>query len=241
MTGKPYDITYNGHSSLEYGLRLLDNQMVWKSPPRTRTLTQVPNLSIDRVYSEDRYENITESFPFVLQRIGSSLFVQRMAISDWLQPVDDYMRLDFSELPDYHMMAVPNSNGDLTREAAWRGKLTLDFSCQPWAYRNGGEVYTSAPLIVNPEAFESRPLIHLVGTGTCTVTINDIDYTVNDAAGDVYLDSDLQEAYDADKQRFKSVVLPDYDFPVLLPGDNKIAYSDGVTSLEVMPRWRRLL
>lgn len=239
--GRPYGIFYNGHSSTDFGLRLLDNQMVWKSPPRVRTLTQVPNLSGDRVYSEDRYENVVESFPFAIQQTVSSLFVQRTHVSDWLQPVSDYQRLEFSELEGYYLMAVPSSNGDMTREASWRGKLTLDFSCQPWAYRVGGDQYVTAPVLINREVFASRPLMHAAGSGSGTITVNGTDYTVNDLDGDVWVDSEVQEAYDADGKRHSSIVLPNYDFPVLTPGENTISFSGGITSLEVMPRWRRLI
>lgn len=241
MTGKPYVISYNGHSSDEFGLRLLDNQLVWHSPPRTRVMTQVPDLSGDRPYSEDRYENVTESFPFQLNQIHGPLLIQHMAVSDWLQPVDDYMPLRFSLMPGYFMLAIPSGNGDLTREASWRGKKSLDFNCQPWAYDEQGAHYTDALTLFNPYQYAANPMIHIQGTGSVTVTVNGNDYVISDLTGDAYIDSETQETYDKDKTRIPGVALPNYSYPVLTPGMNTLAVSDTATEMEVMPRWRRLI
>ena len=53
--------------------------------------------------------------------------------------------------------------------------------------------------------------------------------------GSITLDSDTENAYKGTTNLNSKVTIP--DFPELVPGDNEITWTGGITSAQITPRW----
>ena len=92
--------------------------------------------------------------------------------------------------------------------------------------------------IYNPEDWESRPYIKIVGNGDITLFINNDSFPIRGVDGYIEVDSEMQMAYKGtelqnDKTAFS---VP----PVLLPGANNISFTGEVKEIIIIPRWRCL-
>lgn len=109
-----------------------------------------------------------------------------------------------------------------------------------WA--DSGEVsveYGEDPnILVNPTPFEALPLIEVAGVGS--LTVGNITVTITgDSTQDIFIDSDIMEAYEDDNgaiiSRNDRISLSGMHFPTL-GTDTGITYT-GLTSVTVTPRW----
>lgn len=94
--------------------------------------------------------------------------------------------------------------------------------------------YKKIERINNPTSFDSLPLIKVIGSGSGSLTINGKEISFSQIDDYIMLDSDLKRAYKGDVS--KNNVMTG-DFPVLIPGDNLIQFSGGITSVIITPRW----
>lgn len=117
---------------------------------------------------------------------------------------------------------------------------TLDGINNIWA--DSGEVsveYGADPnILVNPTPFEALPIFEVVGTGSLTVGNTTINIT-GDSTQDIFIDSDIMEAYEDDNgaiiSRNDRINLSGTDFPKL--GEETRVESNGLTSVKITPRW----
>ncbi|MCI1283153.1 MAG: hypothetical protein LKG24_00960 [Lacticaseibacillus songhuajiangensis] len=235
-------IKIRGRTSLDFGLKLNFSGMVLPSTQRNRTATEVPGVSETRYYSDDKYNNTTLQLPFTLQSEHEPLPMVMSDVTQWLQTISYYEPLYMSAFPGYHLMVIPTNAASLSWGAWWTGTTSLEFTCKPFWYSDYGSQYTDATTLINREQTAAAPLIHLVGSGDASFTVNNVTYTVTALDGDAYVDCDAQETYDADgKSLGTALQFPAYAYPTLVPGENTVLAGGNVKTMEVMPRWRRLM
>jgi phage-related protein len=119
------------------------------------------------------------------------------------------------------------------------GSFDIVFNCRPERFLTNGEVvmsFNASGNITNATDMPSKPLIRVYGDGSITVNGTEIEiaphsYTYID------IDCDLQEAFFGSQNANGYISLD--EFPKLDSGANSIVL-DGVTRLEVTPRWWRL-
>ena len=92
--------------------------------------------------------------------------------------------------------------------------------------------------INNPSPFPSKPLIRIYGNGT--FAINDISVTVANTTTYTDVDCELMDCYTGGTNRNNDVVFSTYDFPELQTGNNDVTFENGITMVEIVPRWWRL-
>ncbi len=93
----------------------------------------------------------------------------------------------------------------------------------------------------NPGTIVSLPNIKVIGSGSGSLTVNGQSVSFSDIDGTVTLDSTVQETYqDTGTELISKNSTKTGDYPVLLPGDNAVSFSGGITSLEITPNWRWL-
>lgn len=102
---------------------------------------------------------------------------------------------------------------------------------------------TAAKAIVNPTPFRAYPLVEITGTGT--VKIGDTTLTISsNATPPIYLDCELMEAYTLVDGVVTSanaqITMSNHVFPSLPPGASVVQASNGITGLELTPRWWRV-
>ncbi len=78
-------------------------------------------------------------------------------------------------------------------------------------------------------------------SGASALTVNSSVISFSSIDESVILNSQLQETY---KDTGTALISKNFtktgDYPMLLPGDNAISFSGGITSLEITPNWRWL-
>jgi hypothetical protein len=100
------------------------------------------------------------------------------------------------------------------------------------------EIGEDPNILVNPTPFEALPIFEVVGTGSLTVGNTTVTIT-GDSTQDIFIDSDIMEAYEDDNgaiiSRNDRISLSGMHFPTL-GTETGIAYT-GLTSVTVTPRW----
>ena len=127
---------------------------------------------------------------------------------------------------------------DTERTSRRIGKLTAEFTCDPYSYLvSGQQSYSVDDVLYNPYMI-SHPIYRISGTGACTLTVNGntMQATVN---GNITIDTDRMISYNDQMVGQNTAVKGDYEDLYLQEGDNTISVSTGF-SLSIIPNWREL-
>ena len=96
--------------------------------------------------------------------------------------------------------------------------------------------------IRNPTKYSSLPLFHIVGNGDFTLTVNNIQYQFKDTDDELFIDSEKWIVYKSlTERRTSRAILPNHEYPVLVPGKNTISLQGNYSKFEYQPRWRRAI
>ncbi|MHA3066572.1 hypothetical protein [Lacticaseibacillus saniviri] len=239
-------IEFNGHRNTDFGLFLDYGSFEWQSAKHTRSSIAVPGLSGDRFYSDNKYDNVTETFPFLLETRDFSALEMQARINHWLAEPDNYSPLYFSSFPDYELQAILTSVSALKWANNHGGSISAEFSCKPFAYRIGSTELRqidelNGVVLRNNENLKSLPLIKIYGSGHMGLTVNDDVYEIDGADGVTYIDVENHITYSPTQGIVPGLArFPNHQYPTLPPGDNYIGI-DGADGLEVAPKWRKLI
>lgn len=236
-------LSFKGKSSLELGLVIVKKN-TFNGAARDVTYYGVPGRSGDLVIDNGRYKNLTVSYEMTLLNTTPFNFSElTQLIRDWLLSETGYFTLWDTYDSQYFRYASYSGEVDIEQIQKDEGRLILDFNCKPYRYAREGQqpiLLPSAGTIYNSEAYPSEPYIKVNGSGTITLTVNGTNYTLSDIDGYIELDSELMDAFKGSTLLNNSMT--GGTFPLLLPGQNTISWSGNgtVTTLEIIPRWRRL-
>ncbi|MFT8399190.1 hypothetical protein [Schleiferilactobacillus harbinensis] len=241
-------IAWQGESSQGLGLTMIYGDNQWGGANYSSTLTQIPGYSAASISPNGRYDNISQVFGFQKQTATPLLEVAQLSrdVSQWLFPTDptNYKKLIIDASPDYYYMAVPTTISEFAVQVRTAISFSVTFSLVPYAYETGSDKYQAVRdglVINNPRLYSALPLWHVKGTGNGSFVLNGVTYNFLGLNGDLYVDSDTEEVYDAANNYQPSMVQFDnYAFPVLTTGKNTFGTLTNIT-LEVMPRWRTLI
>ena len=115
--------------------------------------------------------------------------------------------------------------------------FALTFECSPQRFLVSGDtpVVISSNTTINNTNMPSSPLIRAYGTGTLTIG----DYTITINTVDTYVDIDCEtkQCFKGDVNCGGNVELTEY--PLLVSGENAVTL-DGLSRIEITPRWWRL-
>lgn len=225
--------TFNGHSTAEFGL-LVTGINIYGSPARKVEKYSVPGRNGDIIVELGGYDN------YIIQyEIGviDSFKLNAEAIRNWLLSSRGYSRLTDTYDADHYRMASCYADINFVTTALNReGRATIMFDCKPQRWRVSGETsvtITSSPYTLNnPTAMPSRPLLRLYGEGDCI--INGYQIVVPEADGYVDVDCESMQAYKGTVNLNDTIEVE--EFPILEAGNNTITF-DGITEIEITPRW----
>ena len=231
---------FNGTRSDRMEL-LIAEKSIYNAPQRDVELIHVPGRNGDVLIDHGGWNNVDVSY--TVQFVG--LPEKAPQLRQWLQATG-YGVLRDSYQPDYFRYGVFVSQMNPEEIARKVGRLQLIFSCKPflyWAYTDattqdkitlnassgsitsatGATVSGGSATIANPEAYASQPYIKITaGSGSVGLEV----------------DSELMSAYKGSTLSNDKVLFT--SFPVLEPGNNTIQVSQGITKVEIIPRWRRI-
>lgn len=105
-----------------------------------------------------------------------------------------------------------------------------------WADTGDVTVVVVSPFsIENPTLFDAKPLLRVYGSGT--VGIGEYTFTISEADEYTDIDCEMMDCFKGAVNKNPYVTFSNYEFPVLVPGVNKITMGAGITKIEITPRW----
>lgn len=119
--------------------------------------------------------------------------------------------------------------------------FTVEFDCQPhrYVYPEPEDVtLTAAGTITNEGTAESLPRIAITATGDYTITVN--GYEIDVTGGDVVIDSEVEDCFDADGLTLANSRVTMSDYPKLSSGKNNVSWTGSVSSVTIARRSRSL-
>lgn len=228
-----------------------DGAYIWGSgqysaPSRSVDIVDVPGRSGDIIIDNGKYNNTKAVFQVI---VTGDVKKNTDRLKYLLYSQKGYQRLYDSDIKGFYRMAafvngfeVSNNDGCV---------VFLEFECDPLKYDILGDVpiviENGGGVVQNPYFENSKPLLKVFasysGTGTSTAEntlyVNDKDiYIGKPFSGAYFLDARTQYAYSEDGSALisRNDVVKDVDFE-LLPGKNTITFGEGISKIEVIPRW----
>ena len=231
---------FNGQNTEKFGMHVAKrpNQ---NAPKRRQTKVQIPGRNGVLHLEDDGYENITVTYDAWF-RGDLTTPEQAHAVKGWLLGAAGYCRLEDKYDPGHFRLAAFDGPMDIADVLGRYGKCKIKFDCDPRAFRKDGEfpiALENGQSIYNPTDFACKPLIHVIGTEPGTMTVAGVTVEVK-AFGQpvIVLDCENENAYawgDVATSYNASIYAP--EFPVLLPGENRVHFDGGIIGLQIIPRW----
>lgn len=216
-----------------------------KDATRRRTTFTVPGRNGDLHCTENAFTNYQQSYEcyFHSERPAPE---QAHAIKSWLHSTGAYQRLEDTYDPKYYRMATFVGPLDIENHLNKYGRCTVYFDCAPQCFLKSGEhatVLSASGSIYNHTNFTALPIIYVYGKGAGTVTVGGVKVQIKDMTDQLIFDCEMQNAYrqvgqGTPENKNSSIYAPVY--PTLLPGDNVVSFTGGVTKIEIIPRWWEL-
>lgn len=228
-------MVFNGVNLIDYGTHSDDSQF-FTTPAKEVEFFSIPGRNGDLSISKDKYSNLTKNVKCFIREDFKKNY---SALMDYLYSVEGYGRIEYDAEPDIFMQgqfvdAIEPQTGAFLHY----GSFTLTFNCKPEKWYKSGEVpvvINDTTTLINPSRQQAKPLIECVGTGS--IIINDSEITLDANTSVVYIDCDLEDAYEGTINRNPNISLIN-GFPKLVE-ENTISMT-GFTSVKLYPRWWRI-
>lgn len=230
-------IVFGGEASADYGMVVYEAP-TFEKPKRKNQVYTVPGRSGAIIFQQDAWDDVTRSYRvWLAEDPDMDLPATVAAVAGWLYSKTGYQRLEDSFEPEVFRLAYYNGGQDVTNELTQYGQTTLAFTCRPERFYKTGEhpiAVTNGDQINNPTRFSSKPLIHLEGSGTVTLTIGGatLSATLTDYMN---IDTESMNAYRLPAENMNNKISG--DFQTIAPGVNSIGITGTVTKCEIVPRF----
>lgn len=214
-----------------------DGAYIWgageySAPTRSVDFIEVPGRNGDLLIDNGNYTNTKAFFDVVITR---EIEKNTDRLKHLLYSQKGYQRLYDSDLKGFYRMASFNSGFDIVSTDG--GVVRIEFDCKPFKYDILGEnavIFTGEGNLYNKYFEPSRPIITVYGSGQGNVYIGNQNIAISNIDEYVTIDAEMQDAFKGLQNKNATVNTADI---VLLPGNNAIYFSGGVTSVEIKPRW----
>ena len=233
--------TFGGKDSFQdFGIYMASRPHI-PSPERRVTYIDVPGMDSRLRRDEGTYGDLTVSVECSF--LGDPVS-KISAIKDWLLNAGE-ADLTFSHIPGRKYIAQVVNSIDFEIVLKVTSHFVILFSCRPFQYATDntpiGVTDGSGYVLSNPGTVKSLPIIKVNGSGAGALAVNGSSVSFSDIDESVILNSELQETYkDTSTELIGKNSTKTGDYSVLLPGNNTISFSGGITSLEITPNWRWL-
>lgn len=208
-------------------------------PKRKGTITEIAGSNREVVDMEDAWENYDQ--PYVMfAGDGTENCLQPIidAVAEILSTKTGYQILQDDYDPDHYRLAYFINSYSVENRFTRAGKFTLVFHCRPERFLvsgNTAQTVSSGGTINNPTDFSSKPLIHITGSGNGTLTVAGVTMAFTGIVDYLNIDCDTMNVYRLETENRNNLMTG--DFPVLRSGDNTVAFTGGITSVTITPRF----
>lgn len=214
-----------------------DGAYIWgageySAPTRSVDFIEVPGRNGDLLIDNGNYTNTKAYFDVVIKR---EIEKNTDRLKHLLYSQKGYQRLYDSDLKGFYRMASFNSGFEIMSNDG--GVIRIEFDCKPFKYDILGEnavVFNSEGDLFNKYFEPSRPVITVYGVGQGNVYIGNQNIAISNIDEYVTIDAEMQDAFKGMENKNNTINTADI---VLVPGNNGISFSGGVTRVEIKPRW----
>ena len=251
LTNKQGLIVWGGEQSTDYGI-VVSAAPAFDKPRKRTTVYNIPGRNGDIITQDGSFDNVVRTYKVWLAEdehydsggyyTYGSLAERVNAFSEWLYSKTGYQKLSDNFEPDYFRLAYFAGGQEITDELLMYGETELSFVCKPQrfltAYDSASVTTKKNITFINPTKYNSKPLIKLEGSGTCSIGANGNTITVTGLVDYIYIDCDTMNAYRLASENKNSDISG--AFPVLASGVNAIATTGTITTLKITPRYFKL-
>lgn len=235
-------IMFNGVSSEDFGI-LVEHPPGYQTPERDYEVVHVPGRNGDVLFDSGSYANGERPYELAFGNEHEDYYTMANRVSQWLHEPSGYARLEDSYEPDVYRLGYFKDSIDFTNILAHAGRATAKFVVKPQRFLKIGEESTDISNglnLFNPTAYNSKPILKLIINKNFIIKINNKivleSKDIPDGEREITIDCELMNAVSNGESANKYLLLG-HGFPELVPGDNVFDISEGITKMEVIPRW----
>ena len=229
--------TFNGVSSTTHGLRVTNDYVINSTGNDVETVA-VPGRDGDLLISKNRLKSVTLELPCTVLS-NRKLTDAGSEISNWLN-VDGYKDLTLSWDPDFIYRSAFIETFEIAGLMRQFGKVKLNFLTYPVKFYKQGrttQTLSNGATVNGIGNVNAKPIITLVGSGDCTLTINGRKTKLKAVQNRITLDMQANQVYSGNLQAWDKVVRsPQFQMPYLDAGRNLIRW-DGNFIVTMIPNW----
>lgn len=229
--------TFNGTSSTTHGLRVTNDYVINSTGNDVETVA-VPGRDGDLLISKNRLKSVTLELPCTVLSTRN-LTDAGSEISNWLN-VDGYKDLTLSWDPDFIYRSAFIETFEIASLMQQFGKVKLNFLTYPVKFYKQGrtaQTLSNGATVNGLGNVNAKPIITLVGSGDCTLTINGRKTKLKAVQNRITLDMQANQVYSGNLQAWDKVVRsPQFQMPYLDYGRNLISW-DGNFTVSMIPNW----
>lgn len=229
--------TFNGVSSTTHGLRVTSDYVINSTGNDVETVS-VPGRDGDLLISKNRLKSVTIELPCTVLS-SRKLTDAESDISNWLN-VDGYKDLTLSWDPDFIYRSAFIETFEIASLMRQFGKVKLNFLTYPIKFYKQGrttQTLSNGATVNGLGNVNAKPIITLVGSGDCTLTINGRKTKLRAVQNTITLDMQARQVFSGNLPAWDKVVrAPQYQMPYLDYGRNLISW-DGDFTVSMIPNW----
>lgn len=229
--------TFNGTNSSQYGLRVTSDYVINSTGQDIDTVA-VAGRDGDLLLSNNRLKSVTIELPCTITS-NRKLTDAESDISNWLN-VAGYKDLTLSWDPDFIYRSAFIETFEIVSLMRQFGKAKFNFLTYPVKfYKQGRSTQTlqNGATVNGIGNVNAKPIIMLVGSGDCTLTINGRKTKLKAVQNKITLDMQANQVYSGNLPAWDKVVRsPQFQMPYLDSGRNLISW-DGNFTVSMIPNW----
>lgn len=245
---------YNGKKSDDFGIRLFNSL---EFSPASKRISQIEVLGRDGVLliDDNSYKPIEKTINFDVRITGtptsssdgSLIFQRALQISKWLN-APGFNDFKYSMYPGFLFKATVIDKYNLTDTIRKYGKGSIRVLFHPFMYYDSGlserKLFSGGS--IDNIGVPCKPLIKIIPktSGATYVTINNNSQNwlkLINIDSETFVDSELMQVRDANGlANNKLVRIENYDYPILVEGENRFTFDSSLADIYIIPRFREV-
>lgn len=226
-------IWWHGKSSDDIGV-IVERYPSVTIPTRKQEKISIPGRSGDLIIEQDAYENYTQRYDVYVSAEQPRLTTVSHIVAEWLM-VKGYQRLEDSYWSDTFRLACYKGGTSIENVLNRFGRATIEFDCKPQRYYKSGDlplILENGQQLANSSPFTAKPLLHISGSGSGTVSDGTNTLTLTDC-DDITVDCDIMQIYQGTTNK-NNVGAGAF---LALGKESTITWTGGITAVTLTPRW----
>lgn len=236
--------TFGSRSTWDFPRLMVERYPRTTLPPRKSQTFTIPGRNGGLHMDEGAWDNYTQQYECYYH--GDGVANEDIhTVKSWLAATAGYQRLTDVYDPSHYHLAQVSGTTNIQNILGRYSRFTVSFDCDPRAFLLSGDeaqAFAAAGTLDNPTAYIALPLITVRGSGAGAVTVGSATVEILEMDGEIILDCESANAYslDGDVTVNENANISALEFPTLLPGENAVSFSGGISGVDIVPRWWEL-